>query len=116
MFGFNYARTLFNAFAFFSLTIYSGLEIWRIENFNPVPIPQSSHGKFFTGDSYVILKVSHVFSMTFRSYNASLMSVFTFARNLFFCLLLLCYIEIDILRKQNLYTMLSTLLLLFLWG
>ncbi|XP_024637641.1 villin-4 [Medicago truncatula] len=35
-----------------------GLEIWRIENFNPVPIPQSSHGKFFTGDSYVILKTT----------------------------------------------------------
>jgi len=76
--------TLYNDLALFSLTIYSGLEIWRIENFNPVPIPQSSHGKFFTGDSYVILKVSHMFSMIFCSYNASLMSVFTFARNLYF--------------------------------
>ncbi|KAG4929658.1 hypothetical protein JHK86_046619 [Glycine max] len=36
----------------------AGLEIWRIENFNPVPIPQSSYGKFFTGDSYVILKTT----------------------------------------------------------
>ena len=36
----------------------SGLEIWRIENFRPVPIQKSSYGKFFTGDSYVILKVS----------------------------------------------------------
>ncbi|KAL5149489.1 Villin-4 [Glycine soja] len=36
----------------------SGLEIWRIENFNPVAIPQSSYGKFFTGDSYVILKTT----------------------------------------------------------
>ncbi|KAL8152533.1 hypothetical protein V2J09_010293 [Rumex salicifolius] len=35
-----------------------GLEIWRIENFQPVPVPQSSHGKFFTGDSYVILKTT----------------------------------------------------------
>ncbi|CAI8611125.1 unnamed protein product [Vicia faba] len=35
-----------------------GLEIWRIENFNPVPIPQSSHGKFFNGDSYVVLKTT----------------------------------------------------------
>ncbi|KAF1876025.1 hypothetical protein Lal_00006656 [Lupinus albus] len=42
----------------FTLTIYSGLEIWRIENFNPVPISQSSCGKFFTGDSYVILKTT----------------------------------------------------------
>jgi hypothetical protein len=42
----------------FSLTEYSGLEIWRIENFRPVPVPKSAYGKFFTGDSYVILKVS----------------------------------------------------------
>ncbi|KAL3637015.1 Villin-4 [Castilleja foliolosa] len=34
----------------------SGIEIWRIENFNPVPVSNSSHGKFFTGDSYIILK------------------------------------------------------------
>ncbi|XP_073305104.1 villin-4-like [Primulina huaijiensis] len=36
----------------------AGIEIWRIENFNPVAIPKSSHGKFFTGDSYVILKTT----------------------------------------------------------
>ncbi|KAH9653842.1 Villin-4 [Citrus sinensis] len=42
----------------FSLTIYSGIEIWRIENFKPVLVPKSSHGKFFTGDSYVILKTT----------------------------------------------------------
>jgi hypothetical protein len=42
----------------FSLTVHSGLEIWRIENFRPVPVPKSAYGKFFTGDSYVILKVS----------------------------------------------------------
>ncbi|KAL1816224.1 hypothetical protein ACET3Z_018798 [Daucus carota] len=35
-----------------------GLEIWRIENFHPVPVPSSSHGKFFTGDSYIILKTT----------------------------------------------------------
>ncbi|KAK9274850.1 hypothetical protein L1049_022104 [Liquidambar formosana] len=33
----------------------AGTEIWRIENFHPVPVPKSSYGKFFTGDSYVIL-------------------------------------------------------------
>ncbi|XP_051141612.1 villin-4-like [Andrographis paniculata] len=36
----------------------AGLEIWRIENFQPVPVPKSSHGKFFTGDSYIILKTT----------------------------------------------------------
>lgn len=36
----------------------AGLEIWRIENFNPIPVPKSSYGKFFTGDSYVILKTT----------------------------------------------------------
>lgn len=41
-----------------SLTVSSGVEIWRIEDFRPVLVPQSSHGKFFTGDSYVILKVT----------------------------------------------------------
>jgi len=34
-----------------------GLEIWRIEKLQVVPVPKESHGKFFTGDSYVILKV-----------------------------------------------------------
>lgn len=36
----------------------AGTEIWRIENFHPVSVPKSSHGKFFTGDSYVILKTA----------------------------------------------------------
>ncbi|KAE9598731.1 putative villin/Gelsolin, ADF-H/Gelsolin-like domain-containing protein [Lupinus albus] len=44
----------------------AGLEIWRIENFNPVPIPKSSYGKFFTGDSYVILKTTASKSGTLR--------------------------------------------------
>ncbi|MFS7944531.1 putative villin headpiece, villin/Gelsolin, ADF-H/Gelsolin-like domain superfamily [Helianthus anomalus] len=34
----------------------AGIEVWRIENFKPVPVPQASYGKFFTGDSYLILK------------------------------------------------------------
>ncbi|KAK6248045.1 hypothetical protein QUC31_019610 [Theobroma cacao] len=37
----------------------AGIEIWRIENFLPVPVPKSSYGKFFMGDSYVILKASY---------------------------------------------------------
>ncbi|KAH6623417.1 hypothetical protein F5144DRAFT_496054 [Chaetomium tenue] len=33
----------------------AGLFVWRIENFAVVPIPQTSHGQFYDGDSYIIL-------------------------------------------------------------
>lgn len=36
----------------------AGIEIWRIENFSPVLVPKSSRGKFYMGDSYVILKTT----------------------------------------------------------
>ncbi|KAK9715492.1 hypothetical protein RND81_06G168200 [Saponaria officinalis] len=36
----------------------AGLEIWRIENFRPARVPDSSHGKFYTGDSYIVLKTT----------------------------------------------------------
>ncbi|XP_078443596.1 villin-5-like [Wolffia australiana] len=36
----------------------AGMEIWRIENFQPVPVQKSSHGKFFAGDSYIILQTT----------------------------------------------------------
>uniref|UniRef100_U5ETK7 Putative gelsolin n=1 Tax=Corethrella appendiculata TaxID=1370023 RepID=U5ETK7_9DIPT len=32
-----------------------GLEIWRIENFEPAPYPKKDYGKFYTGDSYIVL-------------------------------------------------------------
>lgn len=32
-----------------------GLEVWRIENFNPVAYPKVDFGKFYTGDSYILL-------------------------------------------------------------
>ncbi|GAB4838260.1 hypothetical protein Ancab_027789 [Ancistrocladus abbreviatus] len=44
----------------------AGLEIWRIENFRPVPVNQSSYGKFFTGDSYVVLKTTALKSGALR--------------------------------------------------
>ncbi|XP_041021377.1 villin-4 [Juglans microcarpa x Juglans regia] len=44
----------------------AGLEIWRIENFLPVLVPKSTFGKFFTGDSYVILKTTALKSGALR--------------------------------------------------
>ncbi|XP_069052338.1 villin-1 [Lepisosteus oculatus] len=32
-----------------------GLQIWRIENMEMVPVPPKSYGNFFEGDSYIIL-------------------------------------------------------------
>ncbi|XP_059781496.1 gelsolin isoform X1 [Balaenoptera ricei] len=33
-----------------------GLQIWRVEKFDLVPVPPNLYGDFFTGDAYVILK------------------------------------------------------------
>ncbi|CAA3016810.1 villin-3-like [Olea europaea subsp. europaea] len=35
-----------------------GTEIWRVENFQPVPLPKSDYGKFYSGDSYIVLRTS----------------------------------------------------------
>ncbi|KAH7679275.1 Villin/Gelsolin protein [Dioscorea alata] len=35
-----------------------GMEIWRIENFQPFPLPKYDYGKFYNGDSYIILQTS----------------------------------------------------------
>ncbi|KAM7270539.1 hypothetical protein ACFE04_029753 [Oxalis oulophora] len=35
-----------------------GTEIWRIENFQPVPLPKPDHGKFYMGDCYIVLQTS----------------------------------------------------------
>jgi gelsolin len=32
------------------------LEVFRIENFEPVPVDEKHRGKFYNGDSYVVLK------------------------------------------------------------
>ncbi|XP_060775704.1 scinderin like a [Neoarius graeffei] len=32
-----------------------GLQIWRMENMNPVPVPKQLYGNFYTGDAYLLL-------------------------------------------------------------
>ncbi|XP_049595274.1 gelsolin a isoform X2 [Syngnathus scovelli] len=32
-----------------------GLQVWRVENFNLVPVPENLYGGFYTGDAYIIL-------------------------------------------------------------
>jgi gelsolin len=32
-----------------------GVQIWRIQDFEPVPYPVKDYGKFYTGDSYIII-------------------------------------------------------------
>ncbi|CAK8696042.1 unnamed protein product [Clavelina lepadiformis] len=31
------------------------LQVWRIENFEKVPVPRNNYGYFFTGDSYIVM-------------------------------------------------------------
>lgn len=33
----------------------AGLQVWRIEKMDLVPVPQKLYGDFFTGDAYVIM-------------------------------------------------------------
>uniref|UniRef100_A0A8C5EEQ6 Gelsolin n=1 Tax=Gouania willdenowi TaxID=441366 RepID=A0A8C5EEQ6_GOUWI len=33
----------------------AGLQVWRVENFDLVPVPEKLHGGFYTGDTYLIL-------------------------------------------------------------
>ena len=35
----------------------TGLQIWRIEDFEAVPYDKTKYGKFHVGDSYLVLKV-----------------------------------------------------------
>lgn len=32
-----------------------GLQVWRVENFDLVPVPENLYGGFYTGDAYVVL-------------------------------------------------------------
>ncbi|XP_077377241.1 gelsolin-like isoform X2 [Festucalex cinctus] len=33
----------------------AGLQVWRVEHMEPVPVPQSLHGSFYCGDAYLVL-------------------------------------------------------------
>ncbi|XP_052746020.1 gelsolin [Bicyclus anynana] len=44
--------------AFANAGTRAGLELWRIENFEPVPVSQADVGKFYKGDSYIVLKTT----------------------------------------------------------
>ncbi|XP_060516326.1 gelsolin-like [Cylas formicarius] len=33
----------------------AGIEVWRIEDFKPVAYPKNQYGKFYSGDSYIVL-------------------------------------------------------------
>ncbi|KAK9280649.1 hypothetical protein L1049_014345 [Liquidambar formosana] len=41
--------------AFQGAGVKPGLEIWCIENLQLVPVPKSSHGKFYSGSAYIVL-------------------------------------------------------------
>ncbi|XP_024866437.1 gelsolin-like isoform X2 [Kryptolebias marmoratus] len=33
----------------------AGLQVWRVEKMEPVPVPESLYGQFYTGDAYLVL-------------------------------------------------------------
>lgn len=37
--------------------LWRGTEIWRIEKISPVLVPKTEQGKFYSGDSYIVLRV-----------------------------------------------------------
>lgn len=45
----------------------AGMKIWRVENMKMVAIKAEDYGYFFTGDSYICLKVSF-FKFFFSSF------------------------------------------------
>ncbi|XP_063372054.1 gelsolin, cytoplasmic-like [Cydia amplana] len=44
--------------AFVEAGAAAGIEIWTIEKFEPVPIDKKKYGKFYNGDSYIVLKTT----------------------------------------------------------
>lgn len=33
----------------------AGLQVWRVEKMDLAPVPKERHGKFYTGDAYLVL-------------------------------------------------------------
>ncbi|XP_021205043.2 gelsolin [Bombyx mori] len=44
--------------AFANVGRTAGVQIWRIQNFEPIPVAQKDIGKFYKGDSYIILRTT----------------------------------------------------------
>ncbi|KAL4590038.1 hypothetical protein LXL04_002956 [Taraxacum kok-saghyz] len=61
----NYFKALL-MLIFTSWVTIRGIEVWRIENSKPVAVPEESYGKFYTGESYIILKTNTTKSGAFR--------------------------------------------------
>ncbi|CAH0479702.1 unnamed protein product [Peronospora belbahrii] len=40
----------------------AGLEVWRIEDFQPIPVPSIEHNRLYSGDSYIFLKTNETTS------------------------------------------------------
>lgn len=41
-----------------------GLTVWQIENFVPLQVDETFHGKFYEADCYIILKVTKLLSLS----------------------------------------------------
>ena len=39
---------------------HPGLQIWRVENFELKSVPKTHHGKFYNGDSYIVLNTVQI--------------------------------------------------------
>jgi len=36
----------------------AGLQVWRVENMELAPIPETLYGRFYTGDAYLVLNTT----------------------------------------------------------
>lgn len=45
-----------------------GVSVWQMENFLPVQLDETFHGKFYEADCYIVLKVKFLLIFYFCSY------------------------------------------------